>query len=135
MSAPWAPRQLTPQGKGFWVGRAVRLACFLEEAAGPEGLATVIEVGTSDYNDGDSENVLWFHYTDSPPGEEDHHYATADGGPGLIHAERPRARAGLLGIQGGGVLAPVLFFNPRVGFFFSCRRRGARPLIARVFLP
>ena len=45
------------------LGRTFRLACFLEEAEGSEELATVTEVGTFDYNDGDSENVLWFHYT------------------------------------------------------------------------
>jgi hypothetical protein len=46
------------------LGRTFRFACFLEEAEGLEELATVTEVGTFDYNDGDSENVLlWFHYT------------------------------------------------------------------------
>jgi hypothetical protein len=45
------------------LGRTFRLVCFLEEAEGSEELATVTEVGTFDYNDGDSENVLWFHYT------------------------------------------------------------------------
>ena len=45
------------------LGRTFRLACFLEEAEGSEELATVTEVGTFNYNDGGSENVLWFHYT------------------------------------------------------------------------
>jgi hypothetical protein len=42
-------------------------------------LATVTEVGAFDDNDGDSENVLWFHYTDSSPGEEGDHHTMVDG--------------------------------------------------------
>ena len=58
---PVGAPQTDPTGERL-LGRNFRLACFLEEAEGSEELATVTEVGTFDYNDGDSENVLWFHY-------------------------------------------------------------------------